>query len=170
MKPSYNWDSFAKTRNETVSFLTGVAEGLDILCNTTSIGAASESAYGTPKWRYYENTNTFHDRWNECKTMKTKYPGRVPVICEPLHGVMPILPINAGQTYRYKFLIPSEFTICQFIYYIRKMYKLTAEKALFLSIDGKFPAHTDLISFVYQRMRSNDGFLYIKYSFENVFG
>jgi GABA(A) receptor-associated protein len=53
---------------------------------------------------------------------------------------------------------------------IRKRLKLPAEKAIFLFVDGKIPATTSMLSNIYDQHKDKDGFLYMSYSDENVFG
>ena len=71
---------------------------------------------------------------------------------------------------RTKFLIPSDFTVGQLMYVIRKRLSLPCEKAIFLFIAGTVQSiSTDMLS-LYDSMKDYDGFLYITYSDENVFG
>lgn len=69
-----------------------------------------------------------------------------------------------------KYLIPLNLKVGQFIYVIRKRMKLSPEKAIFLFIDGKLLHSNSSIHEVYHLYRERDGFLYVKYSEENVFG
>jgi GABA(A) receptor-associated protein len=69
-----------------------------------------------------------------------------------------------------KYLVPSDLTCGQFLYVIRKRLKLPAEKAVFLFVDGKIPPTTALLSTMYEQHKDKDGFLYMCYSDENVFG
>ena len=91
-----------------------------------------------------------------------------------------------------KYLVPSDLTVGQFVYVIRKRIKLSPEKAIFIFIDNRLPVRTppfsshrslltrftllniqasaSLMSTVYEELRDKDGFLYIKYSGENTFG
>ena len=70
-----------------------------------------------------------------------------------------------------KFLIPGDLTIGQFIYVIRKRVKLIETDSLFLFINDKtIPLSSSLISSVYEEHKDEDGFLYVSYCNENVFG
>ena len=66
--------------------------------------------------------------------------------------------------------MPSDLTVGQFVYVIRKRIKLTAEKAIFIFINGVFPPPAALMSTLYEERKDEDGFLYIMYSGENTFG
>jgi GABA(A) receptor-associated protein len=98
--------------------------------------------------------------------MKAKYPDRVPVIvCRAPRSSVPELD-------KTKYLVPTDLTVGQFAYVIRKRIKLSAEQALFVFVgDGNvLPATASLMSDVYQARRDEDGFLYVTYSGENTFG
>lgn len=70
-----------------------------------------------------------------------------------------------------KYLVPSDLTVGQFIYVIRKRIKLTPEQALFLFVDdGILPPVAQLMSSIYDEYKDEDGFLYMTYSGENTFG
>ena len=107
---------------------------------------------------------SFEKRKAEAERVLAKYPDRIPVIVEQNSG-------NKLPTIdKTKFLVPSDLTIGQFVYVIRKRIKLSPEKAIFLMIDSKLPATSALLSQVYQENKDKDGFLYTTYSGENVFG
>lgn len=69
-----------------------------------------------------------------------------------------------------KYLVPADLTCGQFLYVIRKRLKLEPEKAIFLFVDGKIPATTAFLNTIYEEHKDPDGFLYMSYSDENVFG
>jgi GABA(A) receptor-associated protein len=69
-----------------------------------------------------------------------------------------------------KYLVPADLTCGQFLYVIRKRLKLAPEKAIFLFVDGKIPPTTAMLNSIYEQHQDKDGFLYMSYSDENVFG
>lgn len=69
-----------------------------------------------------------------------------------------------------RYLVPSDLTVGQFVYVIRKRIKLSAEKAIFIFVDNVLPPTGELMSSVYEDKKDEDGFLYITYSGENTFG
>ncbi|KAI8869433.1 symbiosis-related protein [Ramicandelaber brevisporus] len=103
-----------------------------------------------------------------------KYPGRIPVICEPdvansngkASGQLSALPALDKK----KFLVPGDLTVGQFIYVIRQRIKLAPEAALVVFTSMKMPATSENMSVVYDKHKAADGFLYITYTSENVFG
>lgn len=77
-----------------------------------------------------------------------------------------------GLIYMYvcRYLVPSDLTVGQFVYVIRKRIKLSAEKAIFIFVDNVLPPTGEIMSSVYEEKKDEDGFLYITYSGENTFG
>lgn len=116
----------------------------------------------------YKTLNSFEFRRKEAERVLTKYPDRIPIICERTKANRPMLP-NIDKN---KYLVPNTLTVGQFMYVIRKRIKLEAERALFLFIGSAqvIPATSSLISSLYEQHKDRDGFLYIVYTDENTFG
>ena len=112
----------------------------------------------------FQQEHTFEDRKAESSRVREKYPARVPVICEKVDKS------NIADIDKKKYLVPSDLTCGQFVFVIRKRLKLPAESAIFLFVNGRIPATADMLKTVYQKHMDKDGFLYIQYSDENVFG
>lgn len=94
-----------------------------------------------------------------------KYPDRIPVICEKGNDT------KIPAIDKIKYLIPKDLTVHQFSYVIRKRLSLEKTQALWLFVNGKYMVKGDtLMSQLYEKMRDPDGYLYIHYSGENVFG
>jgi GABA(A) receptor-associated protein len=53
---------------------------------------------------------------------------------------------------------------------VRKRLKLPSDKALFLFVNGSIPPTSALMNSIYEQHQDKDGFLYMSYSEENVFG
>lgn len=108
----------------------------------------------------------FEDRLEEARRVLTKYPDRIPIICERSLRAGPDCPIIDKR----KYLVPRDLTIGQFLYVIRKRLHLPSEKAIFLFVGNTIPSTTCLIDQVYHTHKDADNYLYITYSQENVFG
>ena len=110
--------------------------------------------------------NPFDKRQREAANVRTKYPDRVPVICERSKQCKDVQQID-----KRKYLVPSDLTVGQFIYNIRKRMTLDSTKALFLFVNESVLMPTSAnINSMYDQYRDADGFLYITYSGENTFG
>lgn len=111
--------------------------------------------------------NTFESRLEESTKIRKKYPDRVPVVCEKISK-------SSNQSIpsidKIKYLVPMDLTISQFLYVIRSRMKLPAEKAIFLFVNNTIPSSSTMISNLYSQHKDPDGFLYMVYSGENVFG
>lgn len=95
-----------------------------------------------------------------------KFPNKVPVFLIRDKSTSSLLPIISKS----KFLVPSFFSIAEFIYSIRKWVKLRPELAIFIYIGHYIPASHLTMEEVYAQHKSKDGLLRITYSSENTFG
>lgn len=116
----------------------------------------------------FKSQYTFQERLEETRRVMGKYPDRIPIICEKINDSknkdLPIIE-------KIKYLVPKDLTMSQFLYVIRNRMKLSPEKAIFLFIDNStIPSSSATILNIYSQYKDSDGFLYITYSGENVFG
>jgi GABA(A) receptor-associated protein len=108
----------------------------------------------------------FEERRSESSRILSKYPDRVPVICQRSRDASKICPIIDKQ----KYLIPTDLTLGQFIWVIRKRLSIPHETALFMFTNGIILPVSKLIKKVYDEYKNVDGFLYMYYNLENTFG
>ena len=112
----------------------------------------------------YQNLKKLDERKAESARIMTKFPDRIPVIVEKAKAS------DVPEIDKYKFLIPKDLSMGEFLYVIRKRIKLQPEKAIFLFCNNNIPNTSDLISKIYDEHKNVDGFLYITYASENTFG
>ncbi|KAG8144295.1 putative Gamma-aminobutyric acid receptor-associated protein [Naja naja] len=117
----------------------------------------------TMKWMFKEDHALEH-RCVESAKIRAKYPDRVPVIVEKVSGSQ-IVDID-----KRKYLVPSDITVAQFMWIIRKRIQLPSEKAIFLFVDKTVPQSSLTMGQLYEKEKDEDGFLYVAYSGENTFG
>ena len=110
--------------------------------------------------------NSFEKRIQECTRILLKYPDKVPIIIEK----DPKSNFLTPDIEKHKYLVSGDFTFGNFFCIIRKKLKLKPEEAIFMFIDNILPINTCLISQLYKEHKNEDGFLYIKYNYENTFG
>jgi GABA(A) receptor-associated protein len=102
----------------------------------------------------------------EADRVLSRYPDRVPIIVTKNDKSVTTPDID-----KHKFLVPSDLTIGQFLYVIRKRIQLSSDKGLFLFINGEVASNNELVCMIYQRsVDKDDGFLHAIYSCESVFG
>lgn len=114
----------------------------------------------------FKSSNPFDKRLEESNRIRKKYPDRIPIVCEKSNQKDMNLPIID----KCKFLVPLNLSIGQLLIIIRNRIKLSAEKAIFLFVNDIIPPSTETINNIYENFKDPDGFLYINYASENVFG
>jgi len=100
----------------------------------------------------------------EADRIRLKYPDRIPVIAEKSEKS------DIPDIDKKKYLVPSDLTMGQFVYVIRKRIKLPADQAIFVFVANTLPPAAALMSQVYKEHADADGFLYCSYSGESTFG
>ncbi|OBS81373.1 hypothetical protein A6R68_20401 [Neotoma lepida] len=105
------------------------------------------------KWMFKEDHSLEH-RCVESAKIRAKYPDRVPIV----------------DIDKRKYLVPSDITVAQFMWIIRKRIQLPSEKAIFLFVDKTVPQSSLTMGQLYEKEKDEDGFLYVAYSGENTFG
>jgi GABA(A) receptor-associated protein len=108
----------------------------------------------------------FETRLEESSRIMSKYPDRIPIICEKSAHTSSSTP-NIDKS---KYLVPVDLTVGQFMFVLRKHIKMLPEQALYLFVGSNIPPSSELLQRIYANHRDPDGFLYIVYSFENTFG
>jgi hypothetical protein len=109
---------------------------------------------------------SFEERQQQSQEILSKYRGRIPVICEMEPNAK--FEVEIEKT---KYLCPSDMCISQLSFLIRSKLKLTQEVSIYLLINGKTTIGGDeTIQQLYQTFKDNDGFLYIAYSSEIIWG
>merc|ERR1712023_47525 len=86
----------------------------------------------TMKWQYKED-HPFEKRRAEGEKIRRKYPDRVPVIVEKSPKA------RIGDLDKKKYLVPSDLTVGQFYFLIRKRISLRPEDALFFFVNHVVP-------------------------------
>uniref|UniRef100_A0A8C5X896 GABA type A receptor-associated protein n=1 Tax=Malurus cyaneus samueli TaxID=2593467 RepID=A0A8C5X896_9PASS len=113
----------------------------------------------------YKEEHPFEKRRCEGEKIRKKYPDRVPVIVEKAPKA------RIGDLDKKKYLVPSDLTVGQFYFLIRKRIHLRAEDALFffvnnLSRSGKTSKSQKIFygKKPWEEHHEEDFFLYIAYS------
>lgn len=123
----------------------------------------------------------FEKRAAESHRIRSKYPNRIPVICE--RAPRSDLP----EMDKKKFLVPMNMMVGEFKYIVHKHINqcamarqdqdhgvgpgaVTHEKTIYLFVNNTAPKAGALMQELYEEHVSEDGFLYIEYSAENTLG
>lgn len=109
------------------------------------------------------------ERWLKSEEMAkvlTKYPDKVPVVVKRAPGSKASLP----ELKRWKFVVPRDLTLGQFIFILRRQMTLPPEEALFLFVGNTMATTSERMVDVWARYRAEDGALHVMYSGESAFG
>lgn len=113
----------------------------------------------------FKKNNTFEKRQSESQRINIKYKDRVPIIVEVNSSCDQSLVLD-----KFKYLVPIDLTVSQFLHVIRKRVKLTPEIALFIFFNNSLSASSETLGSVYKLNKDKDGFLYAVVSLESTFG
>lgn len=111
----------------------------------------------------YKNIYTFEKRLKDSRLILNTYPNRIPIICDRYGQNVPDLD-------KKKYLAPEDLTLGQFIFVIRRRLKFSPQNALFVYINNKLLSTNMTLYTIYKEHKDPDGFLYMVYTSENVFG
>ena len=101
----------------------------------------------------------------ESKRVLQKYPDKIPIIINVSEECTELNPLEKN-----KYIVPNDMTVGQFIYIIRKKIQLKQGQALFFFCNNSLIPNTLNLKSIYEKNKSDNGFLYIYYSTENTFG
>ena len=105
------------------------------------------------------------ERKDAVHTIFKKYPDRIPVCVYKNKGR------DIPDIDKEKYLVPSDLSIGQFLYVIRKRIKLKPEQALYIFFNNEMVNTSMSIKEVYHLHKDKDDeMLYAMYSTENTFG
>ena len=108
---------------------------------------------------------TIRQRQSETKQIKLKNPGRacIYMVKSTTKPSLPDLDKN-------KYLVPTDITVGQLAYIIRKRIHLCSAAAMFLMVNNTMLPTTSTVGEIENKHVNEDGFLYIHYTTENCFG
>ncbi|XP_072933350.1 uncharacterized protein [Epargyreus clarus] len=98
--------------------------------------------------------------------IKSKFPTKIPLIVERYHKER-----NLPTLDKTKFLVPEDITMSQFLVIIRNRIRIKPNQALYLIINNRSMLSMSLtMAQAYEAYGDEDGFLYITYASQEVFG
>lgn len=132
-----------------------------------TVKAVIESTVQVPKKHIskFKTDFTFEQRSAEVERIRSKYPDRIPVICE-----RHISNTTSPDIDKTKYLVPMDLTVGQFLFIIRRRLNITSEQALYLFVNGSIPPTTENMNYIYETCKDKDGYLYMEYATEATFG
>ena len=104
------------------------------------------------------------DRSTLSSNILERYPDRIPIICEP--GNDSDLVID-----KRKFLAPRDYKVGHFLMTLRRRIPgMKSSEALYIFANGTIPPSGQNMADLYDKMKDEDGLLYLKFAKESTFG
>ncbi|XP_023235102.1 microtubule-associated proteins 1A/1B light chain 3C-like [Centruroides vittatus] len=114
----------------------------------------------------FKQRKSLATRKEEVEGIKSKFPTKIPVIVERYYKEVHLPLLD-----KTKFLVPQELTMSQFVTIIRNRMHLNANQAFYLLINNKSMASmSKTLAEVYKENQDEDGFLYVMYASQEMFG
>ncbi|CAH2054409.1 unnamed protein product, partial [Iphiclides podalirius] len=114
----------------------------------------------------FKTKKPFITRKEEVMAIKSKFPTKIPLIVERYHKER-----NLPTLDKTKFLVPEDITMSQFLVIIRNRIRIKPNQALYLIINNRSMLSMSLtMAQAYEHYGDEDGFLYITYASQEVFG
>ncbi|XP_066450654.1 microtubule-associated proteins 1A/1B light chain 3C [Eleutherodactylus coqui] len=114
----------------------------------------------------FKQKKNFATRKSEVITIKAKFPTKIPVIIERYKREKYLPLLN-----KKKFLAPRDLPMSQFVTIIRNRMNLSASQAFYILVNEKRLVSMCLtLSELYRDHQDEDGFLYMTYASQEMFG
>lgn len=114
----------------------------------------------------FKTKRSFVTRKDEVMKIKNRFPNKVPLIVEKYHKER-----NLPTLEKKKYLVPQEITMSQFMVIIRNRMRIKPNQALYLIINNRSMLSMSLtMAQAYEYYGDEDGFLYVTYASQEVFG
>ncbi|XP_048363978.1 microtubule-associated proteins 1A/1B light chain 3C-like [Sphaerodactylus townsendi] len=115
----------------------------------------------------FKHRKSFAARKSEVASIRIKFTNKLPVILEryPKEKILPVLN-------KIKFLVPEDFTMGQFVSIIRNRMSISSTQAFYFLADNNrsMVNMSSPMSEVYSTYKDEDGFLYMTYASQEMFG
>ncbi|XP_078493935.1 microtubule-associated protein 1 light chain 3 gamma-like [Ciona intestinalis] len=116
--------------------------------------------------RHFKETKSLATRKAEVHSIRDKFPTKIPIIVERYkkEKYLPFLD-------KTKYLVPQEMTMSQFATIIRNRMSVGSSQAVYLTVDSRhMPGMALTMAEIYNDNLDEDGFLYMTYASQEMFG
>lgn len=116
--------------------------------------------------RSFKRRRSFNSRKRDVDEIIKKHPHKVPIIIERAKNEK-----SLGLLDKSKFLVPEELTMSQLTTIIRRRLRLTDTQSFYLIVNRRTMVSASMtLAEVYRSDKDTDGFLYITYASQEMFG
>ncbi len=115
----------------------------------------------------YRESTSFNQRKNKSLLLLERFEGRVPIILEKSNKDS-VLPFPT----KYKYIISLDMTIANVLNILKKNLNINETISIYLMCKDHniMLSGSQSIEYIYNNYKNEDGFLYLTYCSENVFG
>ncbi len=119
----------------------------------------------------YKKENSFEERKKYYQMLIKNCPGKIPIICEKAPRRFFFTNNKLPEITRTKYLINENLYFSNFLSTFRKNIKLGENDSLFFLANGNHAVSaSESMKDIYNKYKDKDGFLYIAYTSEEVWG
>lgn len=119
-----------------------------------------------PPGKPFKQRKTFETRQLEVKNIRQKFPTKIPVVVEKYSRE-----VNLPVMDKTKFLVPQEITVMHFAIIIKNKLCVPSSRAFYFVVNNQSMASTSkTMAEVYKEHKDEDGFLYMTYASQEMFG
>ena len=126
----------------------------------------------------FQEQLSFEERKRKAEELLSLYPERIPTIIEKDRT---LLEIEQSEEYtnekkipnttKVKYLMNKTDTVDMLIIVVKNQLRINSEQAIFLLANNKYAlSGSSIMSTVYQKYKNEDGFLYLTFVLESVWG
>ena len=113
----------------------------------------------------FKEERTFEQRKKENEIVFKDYPTKITIICEKAPNAKLI------EIPKTKYLVDKTVKSSQFYATIKNHLKIDEKEAIFLLINGKITlSQNETMGEIYKKYKDKDGFLYIAYASQEIWG
>ncbi len=114
----------------------------------------------------FKNNYNLEKRLRQYEKIKIEFPTKIPIILERASNC------TLNKIIKSKYILSYDLTMSEFMNIIRDKLEIEPERGLFFLANGKYSlSGNDILGDIYEKYKDiEDGFLYINYSEEVIYG